>query len=167
MQEQDEENEQQHDRADIAEAPARARDAADVFLRRDLRQHCVVVDLGEVGEHLADREQRRTEHEELRLGEHEKHREHACDRDAGEEREIELSLLGAIRGAAECRSDHRNDDRGREIEPAHDLLRSGLRVEVRRVFGVERPECRDFRVEEIVGCEIGREDEGHHDRLER
>jgi hypothetical protein len=79
----DQDHDERHDSADVAESPAEPGDASDRLLRRHLHEHGVVVHAGELVEDAADRDERRTEHEVGGLALHEEettHAEHEQDR---------------------------------------------------------------------------------------
>ena len=147
------EDEQQDDAADVAGRPAEARDLAAVLLLPQVVQHRVVVDGGELEEHVTQAEQRNTQHEgaagpEDRLGVHEVHGEHAGDDQPGEPSEPDsapASSIGALTRDGGEEGDEQARDRHAVTEPGRGLARVG---------------------EDTVAGQVGREHEGRGDRVE-
>ena len=92
-------DQQQHDAADVAHAPAEAAHLADRARSRDLRQHRVVVDAGELEEHVAGGDQEQPEPQERRVGLHEEHRRGRGHDDVGVDGEPQLAACPRCRTA--------------------------------------------------------------------
>ena len=149
----DVEDEQQDDAADVAGRPAEAGDLAAVFLLAQVVEHRVVVHRGELEEHVAQAEQRNTQHEcslgpKDRLGVHEVHGEHTDDdraREPSEPDSAPASSIGTLAGDGGEQGDEQTRDRHAVTEPRRGRARVG---------------------EDAVAGQVGREHEGRGDRVE-
>ncbi len=150
------EHEERHDEreqpADVAQAPAIARDAADRLGRGDLGQERIVEDRRELEGNVRDHEQRQREHHLPGLREEQRRR--GRDADDGHDEERALARARPV-GVGPEHGREQDDEEGRqrhaarpEFGPADLVGRDGLR-EVRRV-DERHDERREGRVGEVV-----------------
>ena len=142
-----EHNQQRHDAAEVPHAPAEAADLADVLRGGDLGEHGVVVDAGELEEHVRQGDQRDAEQQELRAREHEEAQRGQEGDGGGVDPQPQLPPPAGVRALPGDRGQQRDGEPGDGQGAAQDG--GGL------VLAAEG-----------IGGQVHGEDERGHDRVE-
>ena len=115
----DQDDDQQHDAAEVAHAPAEGTDLADGLRRRDQRQQRVVEHRRQLVEDRPDRDADQAEPQVSRLVPDEHHAEQAGHDDTGVDPQPQLAAAGGVAALARHRGHDRDDharDRGEHAE---------------------------------------------------